>query len=88
MEQFIKYYKDNPIQFTIPSNDGIKLSVNLIGVDNLESNEEIKVIRLSLNNPDDYKLFTDKIIRYYITEELKRIMMLFSIENDFIINFN
>ena len=88
MEQFIKYYKDNPIQFTIPSNDGIKLSVNLIGIDNLGDYEEIKVIRLSLNNLDDYKLFTDKIIRYYITEELKRIMMLFSIENDFIINFN
>jgi hypothetical protein len=53
----------------------------------LESNEEIKVIELSLNNPDEYKLFTDKIIRYYITEELKRIMMLFSIDNDFIVNF-
>jgi hypothetical protein len=87
VEQFIKYYKDNPIQFTIPSNDGIKLSVNLIGIDNLEDYEEIKVIKLSLNNTDEYKLFTDNIIRYYITQELKRIMMLFSIDNDFIINF-
>ena len=87
MEQFIKYYKDKPIQFTIPSNDGVKLSINLIGVNDLETNKDIKVITVSLNSPDDYKIFTDNIIRYYINEELKNIMYLFSIEEDFIINF-
>ena len=87
MEQFIKYYKDKPIQFTIPSNDGVKLSINLIGVNDLETNKDIKVITVSLNSPDDYKIFTDNIIRYYINQELKNIMYLFSIEEDFIINF-
>ena len=87
MEQFIKYYKDKPIQFTIPSNDGVKLSVNLIGVNDLETNKDIKVITVSLNSPDDYKIFIDNIIRYYINQELKNIMYLFSIEEDFIINF-
>jgi len=86
VEQFIKYYRNRPIYFNIPSEDGIKLSFNIIEVGNI--NEDIMEITLSLTNPEDYKMFTENIIRHYINEEIKDIMKLFSMDNDFTINFS
>ena len=86
MEQFIKYYRGKPIYFNIPSEDGIKLSFNIIEVGNI--NEDIMEITLSLTNPEDYKMFTENIIRHYINEEIKIIMKLFSMDDDFMINFS
>jgi hypothetical protein len=86
MQQFIKYYRNRPIYFNIPSEDGIKLSFNIIEVGNI--NEDIMEITLSLTNPEDYKMFTENIIRHYINEEIKKIMKLFSMDNDFTINFS
>ena len=86
MEQFIKYYRNRPIYFNIPSEDGVKLSFNIIEVGNI--NEDIMEITLSLTNPEDYKMFTENIIRHYINEEIKNIMKLFSMDNDFTINFS
>ena len=86
MQQFIKYYRNRPIYFNIPSEDGIKLSFNIIEVGNI--NEDIMEITLSLTNPEDYKMFTENIIRHYINEEIKNIMKLFSMDNDFTINFS
>jgi hypothetical protein len=91
MDQFIKYYKDRPIQFSIPSNGGVKLSVKLVDVKNglyLEDNQVMKVIILSLLNKEDYKVFTDGMVQHYITKELESVLKLFSIENDFIISFS
>ena len=51
-------------------------------------NEDIMEITLSLTNPEDYKMFTENIIRHYINEEIKNIMKLFSMDNDFTINFS
>jgi hypothetical protein len=86
MEQFTKYYSDRPIYFNIPSEGGIKLSFNIIEVGNF--NGDIKEITLSLTNPEEYKMFTENIIRHYINKEIKNIMKLFSIYDDFIINFS
>jgi hypothetical protein len=83
MDQFIKYYKDRPIQFSIPSNGGVKLSVKLI-----EYNYTTKVVNLSLLNQEDYKVFTDGMVKHYITKEIENILKLFSIEDDFIISFS
>ena len=86
MQQFIKYYRNRPNYFNIPSENGIKLSFNIIEVGNI--NEDIMEITLSLTNPEDYKMFTENIIRHYINEEIKNIMKLFSMDNDFTINFS
>ena len=86
MEQFTKYYRGKPIYFNIPSEGGIKLSFNIIEVGNF--NGDIKEITLSLTNPEEYKMFTEKIIRQYIIKEIKNIMKLFSIYDDFMINFS
>jgi hypothetical protein len=89
MDQFIKYYKDRPIQFSIPSNGGAKLSVKLVDVKNgLYDNQVMKVIILSLLNKEDYKVFTDGMVQHYITKELESVLKLFSIEDDFIISFS
>lgn len=91
MEQFIKYYKDRPIQFTIPSNGGTKLSVKLVDVKHgsyMEDNSSMRVIILSLLNKEDYKVFTDGMVQHYITKELESILQLFSIEDNFIISFS
>jgi hypothetical protein len=86
MEQFTKFYRGKPIYFNIPSEGGIKLSFNIIEVGNF--NGDIKEITLSLTNPEEYKMFTEKIIRHYINKEIKNIMKLFSIYDDFMINFS
>jgi hypothetical protein len=85
MEQFLKYYKDRPIQFSIPSNGGVKLSVELIDIKN---DDEMKVINLSLINSEDYKVFSGNMVQHYVTKEIQSILNLFSIEDDFIINFS
>ena len=83
MEQFIKYYKDRPIQFSIPSNGGTKLSVKLT-----EYNYTTKIVNLSLLNREEYKVFTDGMVKHYITKEIENILKLFSIKEDFIISFS
>ena len=60
--------------------------VNIIEVGNI--NGDIKEITLSLTNPEDYKMFTENIIRHYIKNEIKNIMKLFSMDDDFTINFS
>jgi len=89
MEQFLKYYKDKPIQFSIPSNGGTKLSVKLVDVKNgSDRGSEMKVIILSLINLQDYKVFSDNMVEHYITKEIQSILNLFSIEDNFIISFS
>jgi len=89
MEQFLKYYKDKPIQFSIPSNGGTKLSVMLEDVKNgRDHGGDMKVIILSLINLEDYKVFSDNMVEHYITKEVQSILNLFSIEDDFIISFS
>ena len=54
----------------------------------IEYDYTTKVVNLLLLNREEYKVFTDGMVKHYITKEIENILKLFSIKEDFIISFS
>ena len=72
-----KVNKDKNIQIKIP-NQNECLSICLI--DYVVNDDGLKVINVKINNRDDFKQYTDNVLKYYVDREMKSHLKLYSIE--------
>lgn len=90
MNHILKFYRDNNLELTIPNNEGKKVSVKIINIEegvDQEWGNSILVVTLKVLNNEDFKYFTSNIFEFFLNKEIRQHLSLFSIEGEIVLSF-
>ena len=90
MNHILKFYRDNNLELTIPNNEGKKVSVKIINIEegvDQEWGNNILVVTLKVLNNEDFKYFTSNIFEFFLNKEIRQHLSLFSIEGEIVLSF-
>jgi hypothetical protein len=90
MNHILKFHQNNNLELKIPNNDGKKVLVKIINIEegiDQEWGNEVLVVTLKIQNKEDFKYFTDNIFNFFINKEIKQHLSLFSIDKDIVLSF-
>ena len=90
MNHILKFYRDNNLELTIPNNEGKKVSVKIINIEegvDQEWGNSILVVTLKVLNIEDFKYFTSNMFDFFLNKEIRQHLSLFSIEGEIVLSF-
>lgn len=90
MNHILKFYRDNNLELTIPNNEGKKVSVKIINIEegvDQEWGNSILVVTLKVLNNEDFKYFTSNMFEFFLNKEIRQHLSLFSIEGEIVLSF-
>lgn len=90
MNHILKFYRDNNLELTIPNNEGKKVSVKIINIEegvDQEWGNSILVVTLKVLNNEDFRYFTSNIFEFFLNKEIRQHLSLFSIEGEIVLSF-
>jgi hypothetical protein len=90
MNHILKFHQNNSLELKIPNNDGKKVLVKIINIEegiDQEWGNKIIVVTLKVENKEDFKYFTTNMFEFFINKEIKQHLSLFSIEGEVVLSF-
>ena len=90
MNHILKFHQNNSLELKIPNNDGKKVLVKIINIEegiDQEWGNKIIVVTLKVENKEDFKYFTTNMFEFFINKEIKQHLSLFSIEGEIALSF-